>query len=249
MTTLRIKSSLTARSSTGRSAPQLVTTQNTQNTQDMACSRWPELRESGIGSLDAAAAVGLNPFKSQVRLWMEKTGRSSLLHPTEVPDDSSTYWGRLLEPIVAAHYALRTGRKVRRINTALQHPLHPWMLVHVCREVAGSPDVQLLECLPVGMDTVHLWAEGVPDHVRVQVLHQLAVTGLRSADVVALICGQELQIHHIPRDEAVISRLIELERAFWRCVELDQAPPAAGWGPADAVLRALRPSAEPPRSP
>jgi len=45
---------------------------------------------------------------------------------------------------------------------------------------------------------------------------------------VALICGQELQIHRVERDEVEISRLIAAESEFWHCVELDQAPPAQG---------------------
>ena len=33
---------------------------------------WLKYRGLGIGASDAAAAVGLNPFKSQLELWMEK---------------------------------------------------------------------------------------------------------------------------------------------------------------------------------
>jgi len=57
-------------------------------------------------------------------------------------------------------------------------------------------------------------------------LHQLAVTDAQGIDVVALIGGQQLQIHRVERDEVEIARLIDAEREFWRCVELDQAPPA-----------------------
>ena len=41
--------------------------------------QWLEVRKGGIGSSDAAAAVGLHPYKSQLQLWMEKTGRDSSL--------------------------------------------------------------------------------------------------------------------------------------------------------------------------
>ena len=37
---------------------------------------WLDVRKGGIGSSDAAAAVGLNPYKSPLELWLEKTGRS-----------------------------------------------------------------------------------------------------------------------------------------------------------------------------
>ena len=35
--------------------------------------QWLKVRKGGIGSSDAATAVGLNPYKSQLQLWMEKT--------------------------------------------------------------------------------------------------------------------------------------------------------------------------------
>ena len=190
------------------------------------CDRWPDMREPGIGDLDAAAALDRDPFKSRVRLWMEKTGRQDLLYPTQIQDDSLAYWSRLLEPIVAAHYTLRTGRKVRRVNATLQHPRHAWMHATVTREVVASSDVQLLECLSVGMSLVHFWAQGVPEHIRLRVLHQLAVTNANAADVIVLLGGQHLQVYRIERCEAEIARLIRQEQAFWRCVELDKAPSA-----------------------
>ncbi len=186
----------------------------------------PQTPEAGIGNRDAAAAIGRDPFKSQIRLWMEKTGRQELLHPAQIQDDSLGYWGRLLEPIVAAHYTNRTGRRIRQVNAMQQHPKHPWMLATVTREVVGTPDVQLLECLCVGMDVAPLWAQGVPEYMRLRLMHLLAVTGLRVVDVVVLLGGQDLQIYRIEREEAEISRLIKQERAFWRGVELDQAPPS-----------------------
>lgn len=73
-------------------------------------------------------------------------------------------------------------------------------------------------------------------------MHQLAVTGKQAADVAVLICGQELQVHRIERDDALIERLMALERQFWRYVELDQAPPADGSDSAELALRCLYPN-------
>jgi predicted phage-related endonuclease len=91
------------------------------------------------------------------------------------------------------------------------------------------------------MNGARLWKEGVPEYVQLQVMHQLAVTGKQAADVAVLICGQELQVHRIERDESMIAQLIDLERHFWRFVEQDIAPPADGSDSADGALRALYP--------
>ncbi|PSJ16205.1 YqaJ viral recombinase family nuclease [Nitrosomonas supralitoralis] len=211
-------------------------------TTDINREQWLTVRKSGIGSSDAAAAVGLNPYKSQLELWLEKTGRDGNLPKTDPNDESSPmYWGILLEPFVAANYTRRTGNRVRRINAVLQHPFEPWMLANIDREVMGVSDVQILECKTAGINGARLWKEGIPEYVQLQVMHQLAVTGKQAADVAVLICGQELQVHRIERDEVMIERLIELEREFWRYVQLDQTPPADGSDSADRALRCLYP--------
>ncbi|WP_418120013.1 YqaJ viral recombinase family protein [Variovorax sp. 350MFTsu5.1] len=211
-------------------------------TQDLSRDQWLAVRQGGIGSSDAGAAVGLHPYKSPLQLWMEKTGRDANLPQTDPNDETSPmYWGTLLEPIVAAHYTRRTGLRVRRINAVLQHSRHPWMLANIDREVVGAPDVQILECKTAGYHGARLWEDGVPEYAQLQVMHQLAVTGKRAADVAVLVCGQELRIYRIERDETMIAQLIELERRFWHFVETDTAPPADGSESANVALRALWP--------
>lgn len=211
-------------------------------TQDLTREQWLSVRKGGIGSSDAASAVGLNPYCSQLELWLNKTGRDAGLPKVDPKDQTSPmYWGTLLESIVAAHYTMRTGHKVRRINAVLQHPTEPWMLANLDREVIGTPEVQILECKTAGINGARLWKEGVPEYIQLQVMHQLAVTGKQTADVAVLIGGQDLQIHRIERDDTMIARLMELERQFWRYVETDTAPPADGSDSADVALRCLYP--------
>ncbi len=213
-------------------------------TNDLDRDEWLDVRRRGIGSSDAAAAVGLNPYQSSLELWMQKTGRAHLL-PGDDPNDeeSPMYWGHILESIVAAHYTKRTGRQVRKINAVLQHPDSDksWMLANIDREVIGCEEVQILECKTAGINGARLWKDGVPEYVQLQVMHQLAVTGKQAADVAVLLGGQHLEIHRITRDEAMIRNLIQLERDFWQFVETDTPPPADGSASADLALRCLYP--------
>ncbi|GGB82155.1 endonuclease [Marinobacterium zhoushanense] len=203
---------------------------------------WLSVRQTGIGSSDAAAAVGLNPYKSRLELWMDKTGRSKMTALDETPEGNSPlYWGTVLEPIVAEHYARRTGHQVRRVNAVLQHPEHPWMLANLDREVRGSDEVQVLECKTAGINGAKLWRDGVPEYVQLQVMHQLAVTGQQAADVAVLVGGHEMRIFRLERDEVLIEQLIALEREFWSYVEQDTPPPADGSESAGRALSALYP--------
>jgi putative phage-type endonuclease len=214
------------------------------STKELSRDAWLTVRKQGIGSSDAAAAVGLNPYQSQLELWMVKTGRDGSLPKTDPKDETSPmYWGSLLEPIVAAHYTRRTGNRVRRVNSVLQHPdsEKAWMLANLDYAVVGATGVQILECKTAGEFGARLWKEGVPEYVQLQVQHQLAVTNKSAADVCVLICGQEIRIHRIERDEALIENLIELERKFWHYVETDTPPPVDGSDSAALALQCLYP--------
>jgi putative phage-type endonuclease len=200
--------------------------------------QWLEVRKGGIGSSDAAAAIGLNPYKSQLELWLEKTGRVDSSGEHQGMDDPR-FWGTLLEPYVAVAYQQKTNRKVRKLNAVLQHPTLPFMLANIDREVVGSPDAQILECKTAGEFGSKLWKDGVPEYVQLQVQHQLAVTGKAAADVAVLLCGQKLEIHRIERDDEIIARLMVLESHFWAYVESDTPPPSDGSASAARALRHL----------
>lgn len=227
---------LPKRKSDTRPALRLIDTRKIERTD------WLEVRKQGIGGSDAAAAVGLSPYKSPLELWMEKTGRDADL-PRPDPQDTTepVYWGTMLEPIVAASYTQQTGNKVRKVNAVLQHPSVPFMLANLDREIVGSPLVQILECKTAGEFGAKLWKDGVPEYVQLQVQHQLAVTGKQAAHVAVLLCGQKLEVHLVKRDDELISRLIALEAKFWQYVTSDTPPPADGSESADRALRLLYP--------
>lgn len=91
-------------------------------TQALSREEWLSVRRRGIGSSDAEAALGLNPRQSMLELWMIKTGRVHMLPQIDPGDRTTpTYWGSLLEPIVAAHYTYETGNKVNaQIDAAVE---------------------------------------------------------------------------------------------------------------------------------
>ena len=197
------------------------------NTKGISREDWLAIRKQGIGSSDAAAACGLNPYQSMLELWMIKTGR--VAQPAESSTDnhySPLYWGQQLEPLIAKFYQLKTGNKVRRINSVLQHhdADKAFMLANLDYAVVGNDDVHILECKSVGEWGTKNWRHSVPLYVLIQVQHQLAVTGKQTAHLCALICGHEAKIFTIQRNETVIAQLIEAERKFWNCVVQDIPP-------------------------
>lgn len=200
------------------------------------------MHKHGIGSSNAAAAVGLSPYKSQCKLRIKKTGRDAGL-PNPDPDDTTAavYWVTLLEPIVTTAYTKQTGRKVQKINAILQYLEKPWMLANIDSEVVGASDVQILECKTAGEFGARLWKEGVPEYVQLQVQHQLAVTGKQTADVAVLLCGQQLRVYRITRDEELITKLMALQERLWQYVTTDTPPSTDSSHSAATALQFLHP--------
>lgn len=209
------------------------------STTQLSREEWLQIRSTGIGSSDAAAAIGLSSYKCSLSLWLEKTGRQP---PEDLSEKEAVVWGTVMEPVLAKMYAERTGRKVRRVNAVLQHPEHPFMLANLDREVITESGTGVLEIKTAGFYSAQQWEDGVPVAYQCQVLHQLAVTGHAWADVAVLIAGQEFRIYRIERDDDKIADLIQREAQFWSWVANDQQPDPDGSYDAQQALLSLFPT-------
>ena len=76
------------------------------STTDLSRDQWLAIRKLGLGSSDAAEAVGLSPYKCPLSLWLEKTGRKE---PEDISHKEAVLWGIELEPVLEQVYAKRSG--------------------------------------------------------------------------------------------------------------------------------------------
>lgn len=210
------------------------------STKDMSREEWLRVRGNGIGSSDAAVAVGISPFKSPLELWLEKTGRQPA---PDLAANDAVFWGTTLEHIIASVYAERTGAKVRRLNAVLQHAEHPFMLTNLDRVVQHPTDGSgILEVKTAGLRSAPFWEESVPDSYQCQVLHQLAVSGKDWCDIAVLIGGQDFRVYRVIRDDDKIADLIQREARFWECVVHDTPPAVDGSESSGRALASMFPS-------
>lgn len=195
---------------------------------------WHAIRDQHLGGSDAAVVAGISPFKSPLRLWMEKTGAI----PREDLDGvGCVFWGTTLEPVVADHYARQHhGQvKVRRQPGFLVSKAHPFMGASLDRRVTDKDRGRgILEVKTTSAWNADAWTvtddnpAGVPDAYQLQVQHYMAVTGDQFADVACLVGGQDYQERTIYRDQDLIDVLVELEARFWSMVQSGTMPEAIG---------------------
>lgn len=200
---------------------------------------WLDIRSKYIGGSDAAAVIGMNPYKSRYSLWAEKTNK---VPPFE--GNLTTKVGAYLEQLVADLFEEETGKKVRKKNSTMVNDLYPFACANVDRMVVGEKaflEIKTTNSIPL-MKTLRN-SDEFPEQYYCQVVHYLAVTGLEKAYLAVLINCRELKIYEMERDQAEIDALMNAEKDFWELVEKDTAPSPDGSEATTETLKTIYPNA------
>jgi putative phage-type endonuclease len=202
--------------------------------------RQREERRKTIGSSDSPAILGLSPFSTAHDVWESKfygvdkwDGDAPL--PTHVEA------GNYLEPAALKWLADKAGLKLRRnVSRRLRGEVFAANLDAIGEPPKGGPrvvveakvaSVRFWEQLAdrEGRDDLAWGEDGsdeVPSPVLVQTQHQMMVTGLLEARVVAALVDRTVEFKQfiIPRNDAMIAIIISAGHRFWDCV-CDGTPP------------------------
>lgn len=186
--------------------------------------RFSEERRTGIGGTDAAALVGLHPYKT---LWEVVAEKKGLLPP--FAGNERMEIGKALEDPVARMYAKREHCRVMRVNECWRHPEHPFLLGHPDRLVIGRP--KGVEVKTFDGRRIEEWSEpGEPVRVPKEYFLQCQwYMGLRPRyttwDLVVLFGLKRVRIYSLPRNEFVIRRLQQRAIEVWeKYVLTDEMP-------------------------
>lgn len=197
-----------------------VTIPDNPNEKSTERDAWLADRKNGIGSSDAAAACGLNRYKTELQLYMEKRGE---LEEEDLSGKRRVRMGNRLEQVVAEEYELETGRKLQRMRSVLQSKEFPFMRASLDRVVVGERRI-------VELKTAGYWAakqdsdwgpdgtDLTPLQYAIQVAHQLIVTRYDAADLAVMIDNDDLRIYNFLPNAQLMALVIEREAEFWRRV-------------------------------
>jgi putative phage-type endonuclease len=190
-------------------------------------------RTKYLGSSDAAAILGVSPWKSELSLYLEKIGE----YQEEITPAKQKIFnrGKRLEPVVCAmlidelqdrgHDVQIIGRNNRYID-----PVHSFMAAEIDLELVIDGKIINGEIKTVSLFAAKHWGEPgtdeIPLHYISQVLHGQMVTGQNQTVVAALIGADDLRIHFVDRDDNMITYIRDREIAFWQRI-LDRNPPEA----------------------
>ena len=201
------------------------------STLGMEKEEWLRYRKGGIGGSDAGAVCGLNPYRTAMEVYYDKTSDE-----IEDIDNEAMRQGREFEEYVARRFMEATGKKVRRANALYYDERCPFMYADVDRLVVGENAG--LECKTASPYMADQWKDGkIPLSYQIQCYHYMSVFQADAWYIAVLIYGKEFQFHRIERDEAVISDLMRIEENFWKeHVEKKILPEPDGSKVADNVI-------------
>lgn len=209
------------------------------DTRKMSHEEWLVSRRNGIGGSDASAILGVNPYSSPLRVYLDKIGKSE-----EQETNEAMRQGTDLEQYVADRFVEATGKKIRKCNKILQHPEYPWMLANIDRDIVGENAG--LECKTTSPYSKFKFDEGeINPHYYWQCIHYMAVTGADRWYVSIVVLGKSHHVFCIERDEADIATLIEAEKDFWLNHVKPKVPPLpTGSEVDDEALKVLYPTGD-----
>ena len=193
---------------------------------------WLRIRKSYLTGTDAGAVCGMNPYKSAMQVYLDKTGPE-----IEMTDNEAMRLGRDLEDYVAGRFAEATGKKVRKSNAMYVSDEHPFMMANVDRLVVGERAG--LECKTASPYTADRWKDGnVPEWYYLQCQHYMKVLEMDRWYLAVLIFGKGFQYTCLERDETMLNDLVSIEKDFWENhVQAKVLPPPDGSKNADELIR------------
>lgn len=205
-------------------------------TEGLTREEWLRYRKMGIGGSDVASLLGISKWKSEIELWLDKTGQTS-----EPPiENEAMTWGTIMEPIIRNHFAEVTGRTVVELKAMIQHLDYPFMLADVDGvTVDDTGELAILEIKTASEFKRSEWDEGVPTYYQTQVQHYLCVTGIKKAYVAVLIGGNSFKVYEVDADDELQAMLIAVEKNFWNKVQNMICPEMDGSDAAKNLLDSL----------
>lgn len=173
-------------------------------------------RKNYIGGSDLGAICGLNPYRTALDVYLDKTS-DDIAKDT----NSAMRWGTLLEDIIAKEYAQVTGYDVEIEPNTIYHPEHKFLAANIDRWVDRwvNNGTHILECKTAGFTKAKEWGDlgtdQIPESYLIQVAYYASICDVPKVDIAVLIGGQDFRIYTYNRNKELEDKLIKIACNFW----------------------------------
>ena len=198
-------------------------TENNQNTRVLGYDNeddWHELRAKRIGGSDIGAIIGVNPYKSIVDVYVDKTEGSNF------KGNELTHWGHMLEGTILKEFSNKHKELI--VYEVPYSVINDFLIANLDGALKDKEtgDYGVLEIKTTSIWNKKEWEEDtIPQSYYAQVQHYLMFTGYRFAYVAVLIGGQQYKEFKVERNEEDIELIRNKATEFYNENILKLIPP------------------------
>lgn len=182
-------------------------------------------RLSYITGSDAAIICGLSPYTTPYELWEQKTRRSV---SEDISHKPAVKAGIMLEPAIRDWLAQELQVPIRTITKLIVHDDLPWMAGnidgHIVKDSMREGAIVEIKTTSSPEGWGDVGSNIIPRNYLLQVVHYMAVCNADRCYVAVLIRGVDFRHYLLERDLVLEEMLIQKEKEFWSCVQLDIPP-------------------------
>jgi putative phage-type endonuclease len=205
-------------------------------------------RQMGIGGTDMSAIMGKNPFRGEMDVWLDKTGRAEKREASE-----AAMFGLILEPVVADYYAKtqKIPKNSLVANIFAAHSQYPMVIGHPDRLVRSKETPGTfshgIEIKTTDKFNIKNFGEentdDIPEPFIIQVQHYMGIFDLPYFHVPVLIGGNTYRLYRVNIDTELIHLMQEYALDWWqKYVMTDTPPPIDGSKASANLLKRLYPT-------
>ena len=214
--------------------------------------RW--LSSRGLGGSDCPTVLGMNPWKTPLELWAERTGKipqpelasmpmkvGSTIEPLILEELQERIPERLWRPGERKGETVQCRSRERQWQTYTPDALLLAGKRPGWREVCGA-----VEAKWVGGRSAASWTSRASDgamRAEAQLQHGFSVMGLDGGYTCALVGGESFEFYEVERDDDVVDVVVEQESAFMEHVKADIPPDSVFTQQSERVLGQVMPYA------
>lgn len=178
-------------------------------------AEWLEWRKNKIGASDAAAIMGMSPWKTPYQLWLEKVG--------VIENTQNAAMKRGSEMEEQARWVFCDDLSIAVYPSVEVHAKYPWMIASLDGRDAERKIIVEIKC-PGAKDHALALKGEIPEKYYAQLQHQMTVCDLNGMWYYSYD-GKHGVAVHVDRDEEFIEKMLDAELRFYDCMINFYPPP------------------------
>jgi len=205
--------------------------------------QWLTERAKDVTSTEVSALFGLSPYLTEFELFHQK--RDAVV--VKIEPNERMKWGNRLESAIAQGAAEDMGWNIAKLNVYMrdQAARIGSSFDFEIKSSANGPGILEVK----NVDWVQYqknWIDDgngnieAPEHIELQVQHQMEISGFEWCAIVALVGGNEQKIVLRNRDRDIGKSIREKTGEFWNRVLQNQPPSADYTRDAEFIIKQLR---------